>query len=52
LDDRKRKLVVAMLRPGATEPEEREIPNVPGLSLPLTGATTPARIADRLGEGG
>src|SRR5262249_31149234 len=26
LDDSKRKLVVAMLRPGATEPEEREIP--------------------------
>src|SRR5215831_11003072 len=26
LDDSKRKLVVAMLRPGATEPDEREIP--------------------------
>ena len=26
LDDSKRKLVVAMLRAGATEPEEREIP--------------------------
>ena len=26
LDDSKRKLVVAILRPGATEPEEREIP--------------------------
>jgi hypothetical protein len=29
LDDSKRKLVVAMLRPGATEPEEREIPKDP-----------------------
>ena len=29
LDDSKRKLVVAMLRPAATEPEEREIPKDP-----------------------
>ncbi len=29
LDDSKRKLVVAVLRPGATEPEEREIPKDP-----------------------
>jgi len=29
LDDSKRKLVVAMLRAGATEPEEREIPKHP-----------------------
>ena len=29
LDDSKRKLVVAMLRPGATEPEAREIPKHP-----------------------
>jgi hypothetical protein len=29
LDDSKRKLVVAILRPGATEPEEREIPKDP-----------------------
>jgi transposase len=29
LDDSKRKLVVAMLRPGATEPEERELPKDP-----------------------
>src|SRR5262249_1884182 len=29
LDDSKRKLAVALLRPGATEPEEREIPKDP-----------------------
>lgn len=29
IDDSKRKLVVAILQPGATEPEEREIPNEP-----------------------
>src|SRR5215831_9365807 len=29
LDDSKRKLVVAILRPGAPEPEEREIPKDP-----------------------
>ena len=29
LDDSKRKLVVAILRPGAMEPEEREIPKDP-----------------------
>ena len=29
LDDSKRKLVIAILRPGATEPEEQEIPKDP-----------------------
>ena len=29
LDDSKRKLVIAMLRPGAMEPEEQEIPKDP-----------------------
>ena len=29
LDDSKRKVVVAILRPGATEPEQREMPKEP-----------------------
>lgn len=31
LDDSKRKIVAGILRPGATEPELREIPNEPKL---------------------
>jgi transposase len=31
LDDSKRKVVVAILRPGATEPEQRELPKAPPL---------------------
>jgi len=31
LDDSKRKVVVAILRPGATEPEQRELPKEPHL---------------------
>ena len=51
LDDSKRKLVVAILRPGEREPEQREMPKEPHLIQRLFRRLTraPSRSATRLG---
>jgi hypothetical protein len=52
LDDSKRKLVVAILRPGEREPEQREMPKEPHLIQRLFRRLTraPSPFATRLGS--